>query len=462
MRRPLLPCFLLALTFGHAASAQPAPPAPATAPTPVEAAPPAAPMPVQAAPPAAPMAAPASDAPAAPADGYAAKLGQLATVRFKPGSGAIMTTTDKRFSLALRTRMQLRYDAEIPHEEGEEASHVFQVRRARVQLYGHAFGEHNRFYIQLGLSPRDQTGGLIAEEGSIRRNPLRDARIELDYLRDLTVWLGQMKVPFSRQRVNSSGDLEMVDRALANEEMQLDRDLGVQVLSKDLFGLNQLAYSLGVFMGEGRNVFEPTDFGMLWVARAEWLPLGRFDDYTEGDLTRSARPGLSLGLAYAFHDNAIGDRSVHGSLPADGGTTDYHHVTADLIFKHRGMSANMAFHYRDGTRTPGDAVDDAGVPVPVALPRNGVGMLAQWSYMLPWFDLQIAARYAMVRNTDPKTSSLPGRNEATLGLGYYFGGHAYKVQVDYSRLWNEESAGDRGGAFGRGTDRFRAQVQLSL
>jgi hypothetical protein len=255
----------------------------------------------------------------------------------------------------------------------------------------------------------------------------------------------------------------MVDRALANEEFQLDRDIGLHLLSKDLFGWNRLAYSLGVFMGEGRNAFEATDSGMLWVARLEWLPFGKFDDYSEGDLARSPRPGLSIGAAYAFHDNAPGDRSVHGNKPADGGTTDYHHATADLMFKHRGVSAQVAFHYREGERTMGYAVDEDGARIPEAKPRNGYGLLAQWGYMLPWVDLQVTARYSMVRNPSPATSSLNGRNEAAVGLGYYFGAqHMYKVQVDYARLWNEDPAGDTAGALSRGTDRIRAQIQLSL
>lgn len=457
MKRLPVACLFVGLTLSRAVSAQPVPSSAAPPPVPLHAPPATLAVPA----PLAPSAPPAT--PAKPdVTAHESKPGDVVSLRFKPGSGVILATADKRFSLAIRSRIQLRYDAELPNEEGEEASHLFQVRRMRLQFVGNAFGEHNKFYVQLGLSPRDMTGGLVADSPNIRYNPVRDARIELDYLRDLTVWLGQMKVPFSRQRVISSGNLEMVDRALANEEFQLDRDIGVHVLSKDLFGLNRLAYSLGLFLGEGRNAFELADSGMLWVARLEWLPFGKFDDYSEGDLARTANAGLAVGAAYAFHDNAPGDRSVHGNAPADGGTTDYHNATADVMFKHKGVSAQLAFHYREGTRTPGDAVDDEGGAIPVAKPRNGVGMLAQWGYVLPWVDLQVTARYAMARNVDRQASSLNGRNEASVGLGYYFGGHQYKVQVDYSRLWNEDAAGDSGAAFSKGTDRLRAQIQLSL
>ncbi|MBK8257409.1 MAG: hypothetical protein IPK82_32670 [Polyangiaceae bacterium] len=384
-----------------------------------------------------------------------------ALVKFKPGTGAVISTADEKFSLAVRARIQLRYDLEVPHEPEAEPEHLFQVRRMRLQFQGNAFGKHNKFYVQLGLSPRDMTGGLIADVPQTRINPLRDARLEFDHLRDLTVWVGQMKIPFSRQRVVSSGNLEMVDRSIVNEEMQVDRDLGIQFLSKDLFGLNQLAYNIGVFMGEGRNAFEFTDFGLLWVARVEWLPFGKFDDYSEGDLARSTHPGLSIGVAYAFHDNAIGTRSVHGNIPKDGGTSDIHHFNADALFKYRGLSTHLSFHYRDGERNPGDAVDEDGNPIPVELPRNGVALLAQVGCMLPFGDLQAVGRYGTIANLDTTTSSMLSRSELAAGLSYYFGGHQYKIQVDYTRLWDDTLTNPDGG-IQNGTDRLRAQVQLSL
>src|SRR5690606_18113427 len=138
------------------------------------------------------------------------------------------------------------------------------------------------------------------------------------------VWLGQMKVPFSRQRVNSSSALNMPDRSLVSSEFNLTRDLGVMFTSQDLGGLGgRLAYYAGVFMGEGRNAFNLSDFGLLYVGRLEVRPFGKFDDYSEGDLARSPTPGLSIAGAYAFQDRAHALRGVAGDYPADRGTTDF-------------------------------------------------------------------------------------------------------------------------------------------
>jgi phosphate-selective porin OprO/OprP len=384
--------------------------------------------------------------------------------RFVPGSGFEMKSENGRHKLQIRARLQTRYDVEIPHAEGEELEQVLQVRRARLQLQGHVYGEHNRYYIQFGFSPRDMTGGLVAGEGSIRRNPLRDARLEFDYLRDFTVWVGQMKVPFSRQRVTSSGDQQMVDRSLANEVFNLDRDLGIQARSQDLGGLGgYLGYQAGVFMGDGRNAFELATPGLLYVARVEVRPLGAFADGDEPDLVRTPRPRFVLAGAYAYHDDAPGDRGVHGSVPADGGTTDLHHATADLLGKWKGLSVQGAFHWRKARRrNPGDAVDDMGMPIPVAAPLDAVGWLGQVGWLVPRIDLELVGRYSGVRRLGDQSGELAFRDELGGGVGYYFFRHGLKLQLDYFRLWNAGLGATPGEAIGNGTDRVRLQLQLAF
>lgn len=388
----------------------------------------------------------------------------LKTGRFVPGSGFELKSEDGRHMLQIRARVQTRYDLEAPHAEGEELEQVLQIRRMRLQLRGHVYGEHNRYYIQFGFSPRDMTGGLVAPEGSIRRNPIRDARLEFDHLRDFTVWVGQMKVPFSRQRVISSGDQQFVDRSLANEVFNLDRDLGLQARSQDVGGLGgRLGYQVGVFMGDGRNVFELDTPGLLYVGRIEVRPLGEFEDGDEPDLGRSAKPGISLGGAYAYHDDAPGERGVHGSVPADGGTTDIHHATADLLGKWRGLSVQGAFHWRKARRrNPGDAVDEMDVPIPVAPPLDAVGWLGQVGWLVPKIDLELLARYSGARRLGNESGELAFRDELGGGLGYYFFGHGLKLQLDYFRLWNADLGATPGEAIRNGIDRVRLQLQLAF
>jgi hypothetical protein len=285
---------------------------------------------------------------------------------------------------------------------------------------------------------------------------LLDWYVHFDHLRDLQLRAGQYKVPFNRQRVISSGDLQLVDRALANGEFTLDRDVGLDLRSSDFLGLDRLRYYAGVYMGEGRDTFKAKNFDMMYIGRVEFLPFGMFEDYKEADFERSKRPNISLGGAYAFLDGAQRNRGILGDVPTDGGATDYHNVTADFVLKMLGLSVTGEFFYRKGYRDYGEAtVPDAmgtEVPAPRELPRTGIGWFLQGGFLIPRIPFEIAGRYSEVRPFD--TSSLRERHEAGGGVGYYFAQHSLKLQLDYFRNWFDAD-------LVRGTDEVRLQLQLA-
>lgn len=388
----------------------------------------------------------------------------MTKVQYGIGKGLTVSSEDGRYSLQVRARLQLRYDLEHPNVEGESLEHVFQIRRARVVLAGNMFSKHVRYQFQFGFSPNDMSSGIPSDAEPLRRNPLRDARVEFDRLRDFNVWIGQFKVPFNRQRMISSSNLAVLDRSNNNAEFTLDRDLGIEAFSKDVGGLGgRLAYYVGVFMGEGRNAYEPRDPGLLYAARIEVNPFGKFEDYVEGDLARSNTPGLSIGAAYAFQDRAHAARGVLGDLPADRGTTDFHHATADVMFKWQGFSLFAATHLRRGfNRVNGGALDDQGMPIATVPARSGMGWLAQLGYLVPKIPLEIVGRYGMIRKFEfgGDETSLRNSDEVGGGLNWYFVGHDLKLQLDYFRLWDESMGTSPADAARHGTDRIRLQVQL--
>ena len=361
--------------------------------------------------------------------------------RYRFTKGYLLSSADGRYSLHIRARMQVRYDMDHPNFEGQPITNVFQIRRARLAFDGTVFSKHVRYHVQLGFSPRDMLNDLPTDfdlNTNIRRNPLRDARLEFDRLRDFTIWVGQFKVPFSRQRMISSSNLGMVDRSIVNAEFNLDRDLGIEAFSKDLGGIGKLAYYVGVFMGEGRNTFQSRDVGLLYVARFEVNPLGKFEDYVEGDLDRMKKPGLSIGAAYAFQDRAHAARGVLGDGPLDGGTTNFHHVTADLVFKWSGLSLLTGFHMRKGFgRVNGGLLDADDMPIPTTAARSGIGYFAQLGWLVPKIPLEFVGRYGLTRKIYGSQSSQPNSDEAGGGINWYFVGHGLKLQLDYFRLWDD-------------------------
>src|SRR5690606_33176790 len=160
-----------------------------------------------------------------------------------------------------------------------------------------------------------------------------------------------------------SGDLELVDRALAQAEFNLNRDIGLDVRSEDFLGLGHLRYYAGIFMAAGRDMRLLKTFHMNYLARVEVLPFGGAADdwdYCEADFSRKLEPRLSLGAAYSFIDNAETDQGILGVVPLDGGTTDYHNAVADVMFKYAGLSVFSEVFWREGNRNFGSAtVTDA-------------------------------------------------------------------------------------------------------
>ncbi|HSP81858.1 MAG TPA: hypothetical protein VLQ93_25280 [Myxococcaceae bacterium] len=387
--------------------------------------------------------------------------------RWRPGKGLEFVSEDGRFRLVTRVRGQFLYlveDAFVGVTEERQREHAFLIRRARVSFSGNTFGEHNKFKLELALSPRDlalrDLGGeenppITNRDNVPTLSPLLDFYLEFDYLRDFTLMLGQYKVPFNRERVISSGDLMLVDRSIVNAEFNLDRDLGLDLRSEDLLGLGRLRYYVGVYVGEGHSAYALEDFDLMMLARVEVLPFGEFVDYSEADLERRRKPGLSIGVAAAHVDDAKGLQGLRGRTPRDGGTTDYTLFTADALFKWSGLSAQSEFILRKGTRNPGDAVDEAGNPLPIEAPRNGWGGFLQVGYLLPTTDLELAARYSLIRPRGGATeTSLQAANALGGGLSYYFHGHPFKLQGDYLHLWEED--------FDRGDNQLRVQLQASF
>ncbi|WP_224243182.1 OprO/OprP family phosphate-selective porin [Hyalangium gracile] len=385
-------------------------------------------------------------------------------IRWRPGKGLEINSEDERFRLVTRLRGQFLYQAEdTPAEdEGRTFEHGFMLRRARVAFSGFMFGEHNTFKLELAFSPRDiGFTDLSGDESPPQTNrdnvatlsPLLELYMEFDHLRDLTLRVGQYKVPFNRQRVISSGDLMLVDRSIVNSEFNLDRDIGVDLRSEDLFGLGLLRYYAGVFIGGGHSYNAIAAPGLMALARVEVLPFGSFEDYSEADLKRSEKPGLSLGAAFAHLEKARATRGILGRAPRDDGTTDYDVFTVDAMFKWRGFSAQSEFSSRRGSRNAGDAVDDEGAPVPTEAARNGYGWFLQAGYLLPRIDLEFSARYSLVRGSGDDTS-LSHANEAGVGVSYYFHEHSFKLQGDVFRIW-EPGSGER-------DNQFRVQLQTAF
>ena len=367
-------------------------------------------------------------------------------IAFKPGKGVEINSADDDFQLRIRVRVQFLYTllrgSAGPREadESEDLRNDFRIRRARFVFQGHAFGKDNHYKLEI--------------------DPLRPDNVVLDYYldftqnRDVEVRVGQYKISSNRERVISSGNLQMVDRSSVNAEFSLDRDIGIDIRSRDFLGKNKMRYVLGISSGNGINNFHFQDFGMVYLARFEYLPMGIFDDYSETDFERT-KSRLSIGATYSFFVHAEKQLGMVGLPFADGGTANYQFAYVDLMYKVRGFSLLSQFALRTGKRIVGDAIDpETGLPFDPTPARNGVGWMAQAGYLIPHTRLEFAGRGSIIRATT-STSGVPDLNGVTFSASWYFFQHPFKIQADVSEEWESESFGD-------GATTVRIQLQASL
>jgi len=365
------------------------------------------------------------------AEGFDSVPVDTSKIRYRPGKGVEFKSTDGRHSLALGFRGMFLYEVE---QQGEApATHQVLIRRARITASGSMWGKNNKYKVELAVSPRDES---VNGDGFLRQTPLLTWQNTFTQLRDVNLRIGQYKIPYSWERVVSSSKLAMVDRSLANATFNLDRDIGFDIGSKDLGGLDLLQYNIGVYAGEGRGRFEPNDSGLMYLARVGVTPMGKFNSWEPQDFARG-EPRLGLGVAYAFVDNPSGSKDILNA--SRDNAYEYHNFTADLVFKASGFSTEAAFFWRDGGETDRD------------IAQVGTGYYVQPALLIPHQPIGIALRWSQVLPADG--GGLSEKTEVGPALSYYFAGarNHMKVQADFLRSWADDPS--------NGENQARLQLQ---
>ncbi|MBY0385578.1 OprO/OprP family phosphate-selective porin, partial [bacterium] len=183
--------------------------------------------------------------------------------------GVVVKHDPSNFVMKTRFRIQSRatyedYDSKSSNEDVTD----FQVRRMRLRFDGTALDPRFLYKIQLSF-----TRGDMDYNNTSYPNILRDAVVGWKLTDHSTFWFGQSKLPGNRQRVVSSGNVELVDRSLVNAIFNIDRDMGLQWYNQ--FGDEAPVWlKLAVSNGEGR-ANNNVNKGLSYTARLEWLPLGK-------------------------------------------------------------------------------------------------------------------------------------------------------------------------------------------
>jgi phosphate-selective porin OprO/OprP len=343
-------------------------------------------------------------------------------------SGLELGSEEGAFSARANIRAQLRFTSPFESAPRQE-SHLrrpgesnLSIPRARFKMEGHIAVPWIQYKYEHSL-----VGGNLLD--------LRfDVGPEWMQLR-----FGQWKADYGRERMDSSGKQQFVDRSIANREFTIDRQKGVELTGRLAKGSAiDSQYFVGVFTGHGRGIFrerlvapEAADGSPMWLARYQWNPLGGGVPLSQSDLERKADPRLSLAVA------TTGNRSSYTRFSSDGGGQldafeagapgqySLRQYMTEAAFKQQGFSFQQEFHWKrvqdnvnaTETRMHGSYVQ--------------AGYFFHETFRKVPTQLEIAARYSFVDRRTERSNSL--NHETTVVANWFFKGHDDKLSVDVSR-----------------------------
>jgi hypothetical protein len=344
-------------------------------------------------------------------------------VKIEHADGATTLTLDNA-EIVLSNRLQFRFIDEIPPggvrlpgtTSDGQSKPSFRIRRAKTSLEGWFWKKELTFDLQLSWAG--------PEAGASTQTPLEDATLTWDASRKGTfkITIGQLKVPFGRQEMTSSGRLQFADRSLLNGEFTRGRDIGIQFDGR--VANDKVQYFAGVFNGNPASRSSNDNTKLQYNARVSFEPLGKVA-FSEGAFETWDKP--LLALAGQFESN---DLSGATNL-TDLNTTI---LGADMVYKHKGFSLYAEYFHR--TRKPeavsGTSSATSGPAAQSSGSFNSNGYNIQAGYFLKRDKVEVALRYATFDPSDKTASN--DQNETGGALTYYILKHFFKVTADFRAL----------------------------
>jgi hypothetical protein len=346
---------------------------------------------------------------------------------FTFGKGLGIISPDSLFLLNIRFRMQNRAAFRTEGVDDLSIDQVeARVRRLRLRLDGYLYDPRLTYLIQLSFSRGD-----LDYEDTAFPNIVRDAMIIYAVNKHFSVGLGQTKLPGNRQRVNSSGDLQLPDRSIVNATFNIDRDFGAQAYYNNYIGKFYYVLRGAISSGEGRNI-SSSDSGLDYTGRLELLPFGPFTnggDYFEGDLAREPKPKISFGMTASHNENTTRSGGQLGKFLYS--PRDINSLMADFLFKYNGWSLACEWVQRNSPNPITTNVDGD-----IRYVFAGFGQNYQGSYLFK-NNYEIVGRYSQVTPYQKIQMLDDQTKQFTVGASKYLRGHRVKFQSDITLEKNE-------------------------
>jgi hypothetical protein len=321
------------------------------------------------------------------------------------------------FGVRVQTRLSSSRVAEDevpgdPHSTNTDLS----INRARLKLGGHLFRPAFTIYSEYDL---------VGER-------LLDLRATYDFTDWLSIRIGQWKSEFNRERIDSSGKQQFVERSVVTPWFTIDRQQGVVVSGR--LARNSRAdtiYWFGWLHGAGRGG-DTADAEGLWLGRVQWNFTGHVLPFSQSAISRPVQPAGSVTIAAVSGESGFTAFSSSGGdqLPgfSDGAADRYRidQLMIETAYQHGGFSWQQELHWKN--------IDDtvAGRKTRLVGAYAQAGMFfSEVSESFPE-PLELAVRIAGV---DPdRGRSGDSERELTLAANWFFNGHRSKLTLDASRV----------------------------
>ena len=159
-----------------------------------------------------------------------------------------------------------------------------------MKVGGHGFQPWIKYYFEMNWQSTSNSGssGISPQ--------LLDWRISLEKFSFLSLQLGQWKVDYNRERRDSSGNQQFVERSIVNEVFTIDRQVGAMLYGHVAPGTAfDSRYYAGVFTGSGRGEAND-DANMMYFGRYQWNFLGRDLKWSQSDVEFHEQPTGSVAF----------------------------------------------------------------------------------------------------------------------------------------------------------------------
>ena len=369
-------------------------------------------------------------------------------------SGFELKSRDGNFATQIQWRFQGRFsypDRGDPtsfddFNDGREST--FELRRVRIKVGGHGYQPWIKYYFEIDLQPTISSGSSGGDTRVI------DWRISLEKFRFLSLQVGQWKIDYNRERRESSGQQQFVERSIVNEVFTIDRQVGAMLYGHMAAGTPfDSRYYAGVFTGSGRGEAND-DANMMYFGRFQWNFLGSDLKWSQSDVEYHEQPSGSLafgayttiGKCTAWSSSGCNTLEEVNSagLPytsdasATAGQFRVQGMVEEFAFKWRGLSIQHEYHWKE-------IKDDRFAEGAPGYKTNLMGSYSQIGYfphdLIPAIPkpLEVAFRYAFV---DPNVFARNDRRqEYTAVFNWFFAGHQNKLTLDGSWLTLAQPAG---------------------